>query len=216
MFEFLFGSKRLSPFERKSEPKVHSASDMKGSHSQGSRSFERSIALDMIRRSPVLVVPLSILNFAIWGWDGLISSILAAGLISVNFMFSASAVAWGSRSGSGALMGAVLGGFFVRICCVAVAVLLLVRYNWFNVFPFAVSLAVVHVGVLMLEARHISASIAYPGIKPGHSPIIKLGRSPMKPGHSPVSPSSSIQSSESQSSASSLSTLPSASCSEVA
>lgn len=173
-------------------------SEWKGSDRKGSSQAEQSIALDMIRRSPVLFVPLSILSFAIWGWDGLISSMLAVGLILVNFMFSASAVAWGSRSGISALMGAVLGGFLVRICCVAVAVLLLARYNWFNVFSFAVSLAVVHVGVLMMEVRHISASIAYPGLKPGYSPI---------------SSSSSIQSSVSCSESSV--SQPSVSCSEV-
>ena len=129
---------------------------------------ERAVAFDMVRRSVVFAVPLLAIGALGWGRSGVVSVLLALGLVLVNFVLGASFITWGARIGGAALMGAVLGGYVVRLGIVAAVVLPLRHSWWFEVLPFAASLLVTHMGLLVWETRHVSASLAHPGVKPGH------------------------------------------------
>ena len=48
------------------------------------------------------------------------------------------------------------------------AVVLPVRdQSWFEIIPFAFILIFSHLGLLIWETRYVSATLAYPGLKPG-------------------------------------------------
>ena len=127
---------------------------------------ERAIARDMVRRSVVFAVPLLAGGALGWGWTGSLSVGLALALVLVNFGLGAAAIGWGARIGPSALMAAALGGYVVRLGIVTAAVLPVRHHDWFELLPFAVSLLVTHLGLLIVEARHVSASLAFPGLKP--------------------------------------------------
>ena len=91
---------------------------------------------------------------------------MALALVLVNLLLGAAFIGWGARSGAAALMAAALGGYVVRLGIVTAAVLPVRHHDWFELLPFAVSLLVTHLGLLIVEARHVSLSLAYPGVKP--------------------------------------------------
>ena len=130
---------------------------------------EREVALDMVRRSAIFAVPFLAAGALGWQWSGLLSVGLALALVLVNFGLGAAAIGWGARLGAGPLMAAALGGYVVRLGIVTAAVLPIRHHDWFELLPFAVSLLVTHLGLLIVEARHVSASLAFPGLKPERS-----------------------------------------------
>ena len=127
---------------------------------------EQAVARDMVRRSVVFAVPLLAGGAIGWGWTGALSVGLALVLVLVNFVLGAAAIGWGARMGPSAMMAAAMGGYVVRLGIVTAAVLPVRHHDWFELLPFAVSLLVTHLGLLIVEARHVSASLAFPGLKP--------------------------------------------------
>ena len=127
---------------------------------------ERQVAADMIRRSlpalPVLVAVAAVF----WGVAGALSASYAIALVLVNFMLSAAALGWAATRSLVALMGVALFGFLVRLGLLAAAVLLVKDAWWVELVPLGVTLIVTHLGLLIWEARHVSASLAFPGLKP--------------------------------------------------
>lgn len=127
---------------------------------------ERDIAVDMVRRSIVFAVPLALVGALGYGWSGFASVALAMALVLVNFMLGAAVITWGARLGNSALMGTVLGGYLVRLGIVTAVVFPIRHSAWFEVLPFAVTLLVSHLGLLIWETRYVSASLAFPSLKP--------------------------------------------------
>ena len=149
---------------------------------------EREVAFDMVRRSVLFAVPLLAAGALGWQWSGVWSVGLALGLVLVNFVLGAAMIGWGARLGPGGLMAAALGGYVMRLGIVAAAVLPVLRFDWFEVLPFAVSLLVTHIGLLVVESRHVAASAAFPGLKPG-SEFGVSRRGSHRSAPSPVEPS---------------------------
>lgn len=133
---------------------------------------ELEIAFDMAKRSVFFAVPLALAGLLIWGWFGLASVCIALGVVVVNFLFGARIIAFGARSGfatgAATLMATILGGYLLRLAIIAVVILTIRHFYWFEATPFAVSLLTTHLGLLALEHRYVSLTAAYPGLKPGH------------------------------------------------
>ena len=127
---------------------------------------ERAVVRDMVRRSVVFAVPLLAGGALGWGWTGALSVGLALALVLVNFVLGAAAIGWCDRIGPSAMMAAAMGGYVVRLGIVTAAVLPVRHHDWFELLPFAVSLLVTHLGLLIIESRRVSASLAFPGLKP--------------------------------------------------
>ncbi|HEX2576930.1 MAG TPA: ATP synthase subunit I [Aquihabitans sp.] len=127
---------------------------------------ERAVALDLVRRG-LLVLPVALVAGAIgWGTAGLASVAFAAALVLANFWVSAALLGWAARISLGLLMGVSLFGFLVRIGLITAAVLLVRDQSWVEPTPLAVTLVVAHLGLLFWETRFVSASLAFPGLKP--------------------------------------------------
>lgn len=128
---------------------------------------EQEIAGDMARKAlwagPVLVAFCAVA----WGLDGAISSAFAVALVIVNFLLSAALLAWAARISYGLLMGAALFGYLLRLGLVSAAVLLVKDQPWVQLWALGLTLIVTHLGLLLWELRYVSASLAFPGLKPG-------------------------------------------------
>ena len=127
---------------------------------------ERQVVTDMVRRSlPVLPVIVVLAGLG-WGAAGAASSAYAIGLVLLNFLFSAVLLETAARISLALLMVAALGGFIVRLAMITAAVLLVKDESWMAMVPLSITLIVTHLGLLVWESRHVSASLAFPALKP--------------------------------------------------
>ena len=63
-------------------------------------------------------------------------------------------------------MVAALGGFALRLFLLTAIVWLVKDQAWVDITALGFTLIVTHLGLLVWETRHVSASLAYPGLKP--------------------------------------------------
>ena len=76
------------------------------------------------------------------------------------------ALSWAAKRSLNHLMVVSLAGFAVRMGLVT-AVLFAVRdAAWVNMVALGVCVIVTHLGLLFWELRYVSASLAFPGLKP--------------------------------------------------
>ncbi len=128
---------------------------------------ERDLARDLAKRG-LWVVP-AVLAFGALGWgvDGALSAGYALALVLVNFALSAALLSWSARVSLALLMGAALGGYLLRLALVAGAVMVVIHQSWIEVWPLGLTLVLAHLGLLLWELRYVSATLAFPGLKPG-------------------------------------------------
>jgi hypothetical protein len=128
---------------------------------------ERQVAADLARRG-LLVAPVLIgLGAAIWGVHGALSVAYGVALVLANFALAAFLMSWGARISLTMLAVAALGGYVVRLGLITVAVLVVIHQSWVSVVPLALTIGFTHLGLLWWETRYISATLAFPGLKPG-------------------------------------------------
>jgi hypothetical protein len=129
-------------------------------------SVERQVVTDMVRRSlPALPVIVAVAGL-IWGLDGAFSAAFAILLVLMNFALSASLLAWSARISLTLLMVVALVGFVLRLALITAIVLLVKDQAWVSLVPLGLTLIVTHLGLLVWETRHVSASLAFPALKP--------------------------------------------------
>ena len=127
---------------------------------------EGQIVMDMVRRGIPLCVALVVVSAAVWGTKGAVSAAVAVALVVANFAASAALLGWSAKVSPAALMGAALGGFLLRLGAIALVLTVLRDEPWVAWPPLAFSLLASHLGLLLWELRHVSASLAYPGVRP--------------------------------------------------
>jgi hypothetical protein len=127
---------------------------------------EAEVARDMLRRA-LPVAPVLILLASIpWGVDGAVSAAYAVLLVCLNFALAAALLGWAARISLGFLMGAALFGYLLRLALLFAAVVLVKDAGWVNLWALGITLLVTHLGLLFWETRYVSASLAFPGLKP--------------------------------------------------
>ena len=127
---------------------------------------ERQVALDMVRRALPFAPALIILAALPWGLAGAASCAYAIALVVVNFLLAAWLLGAAARISYALLMAVALFGYLVRIGLIGVAVLAVKDASWVEPMPLGLTLIVTHLGLLLWELRYVSASLAYPGLKP--------------------------------------------------
>lgn len=127
---------------------------------------ERAVALDIVRHGFYALPVALLIGYIGWGTAGLASVGFATSLVLANFWLAAVALGWAARISLGLLMGVSLMGFLVRIGLISLAVLAVRDQAWVEPAPLGVTLVVAHLGLLFWETRFVSASLAFPGLKP--------------------------------------------------
>ncbi|NBO83753.1 MAG: hypothetical protein EBV14_00120 [Actinobacteria bacterium] len=64
------------------------------------------------------------------------------------------------------MMAATLFGYILRLGIVALAVMLVRNETWVDLMALGLTLIVTHLGLLFWEMRYVSASLAFPGLRP--------------------------------------------------
>jgi hypothetical protein len=127
---------------------------------------EQQIATDMIRRALPVAPVLLVLAAIPWGLHGALSAGFAIAVVLVNFALAAALLAWTARISLALMMGAALGGYLLRLILISAAVLLVKDMAWVELWPLGLTLIVTHLGLLLWETKYVSASLAFPGLKP--------------------------------------------------
>lgn len=153
------------------------------------RAPETDIAMDLVRRG-LPVAPLLIAVGAVAaGVDGALSAAFAIFLVLGNFVLSASLTAGAARISLGMVMGAVLFGYLVRLAIITGAVLAVKDMGWVHLPILGITLIATHLGLLFWETRYVSASLAFPTLKP--TPLKATPRSTPSATSSPATSSPS-------------------------
>ena len=134
---------------------------------KGPQAPEREVATDLFRRGLIISPVLLAFCLIFWGLNGLACGGIGLGLVLVNFLMGAWVIDWAVKISPQFLMVAVLAGFVFRMGILTAVVLPIRNENWFEIIPFGVLLIFSHLGLLIWETRYISATLAYPGLKPG-------------------------------------------------
>ena len=127
---------------------------------------ERTIVIDMAKRCAVAGPVLIAVGTAIWGWKGGTSVAFAIVVVLVNFFVAAAALGWAARVSPAMLLGVSLFGYLVRLGLITAAVLLVKDQSWVKLVPLGLAMIVTHLGLLFWELRFVSASLAFPGLRP--------------------------------------------------
>lgn len=131
---------------------------------------EPEIVRDILRRAAVVAPVALLIGFVGWGLDGVASVALGLALVLANFVAAASLQAWAARISLGLVMGTALFGFVIRLAIITAIVWSLRDQPWLEPMPFGLTLIIGHLGLLIWETKYVSASLAFPGLKPGPRP----------------------------------------------
>jgi hypothetical protein len=129
------------------------------------------VARDIAKRSLWLVPAVVIFCGIGWGRDGAISGLYALAIVVVNFLLAAWLLQVTSRISFAAMAGAALFGYVLRLGLIFLAVMLVRDTSWVSLVPLGLTLIATHLGLLFWELRYVSASLAYPGLKPKAKPV---------------------------------------------
>jgi hypothetical protein len=133
---------------------------------------EQAIAFDMVKRSVWLAPAVVIAATLVWGSEGAASALVAIALVLTNLLLAALSLSWAARRSLTLVMGVALGGFVVRMGLVTVVMLLVKGQPWVDLVALAVTVLVTHLGLLFWELRYVSASLAFPALKPAHKEAV--------------------------------------------
>lgn len=134
------------------------------------------VARDMVRKGlPMLPVGV-VIGALLGGYAGAASVAYGMAIILVNTLLSAYLLSWASRISFALVAAAAMGGYVLRLALVFAAVYLVKDAAWVSLVPLGLTIIITHLGLLVWELRSVSASMAYPGLKP------KPTRRPVSPG----------------------------------
>ena len=127
---------------------------------------EREIAFDMLKRGVWFAPAIVIVASLVWGADGASSALVAVAVVGVNLVLAAVGLSWAAKVSLTAIMAMALGGFAVRMALVCAVLFALRDASWIDLTALGVTVLVTHLGLLFWELRYVSASLAFPGLKP--------------------------------------------------
>ena len=117
---------------------------------------ERQLAFDILRRG-LWVAP----------------ALVAVAVVLVNLALAAISLSWAAKRSLTLLMAVAMGGFLVRMGLVTAVMLAVRNQPWIDLVALGVTVLVTHLGLLFWELRYVSASLAYPALKPGSKEAVQ-------------------------------------------
>lgn len=125
------------------------------------------VARDMVRRGLLVLPPVVGGAWLMAGTDVAISIGYGIVLVLVNFLLSAYLLAGAARISLGLVASVALGGYVMRLALIFMAVWIVRETSWVRMVPLGVTIIATHLGLLVWELRHVSATLAHPGLRPG-------------------------------------------------
>jgi hypothetical protein len=128
--------------------------------------IELRIARDLARRA-VLIAPFVIVALGLWrGLDAALAAVLALALVAGNWLLAAAMLGWAARVNPSMLMAVALFGFIFRLLLITGISLGIKELDIVDWPVYCGVLLAGYAGLLIWELRHVSFSLASPGLKP--------------------------------------------------
>lgn len=124
------------------------------------------VSRDIIKRGAYVAPIMIAIGSAIWSWQGGTSVGYGIAIVVVNFAIAGASLAYGARISAAMMGAAALFGYLIRLGLIFLAVWLVKDASWIKLVPLGLTLIITHLGLLFWEMRYVSASLAYPGLKP--------------------------------------------------
>lgn len=124
------------------------------------------VALDMLKRGLPLLPIGMILGAIAAELPGALSVAYGMAIVLVNLIVAAWMIGWASKISFALVASVAIGGYVTRLGLIFLAVWLVRDFWWVAMIPLGVTIIVTHLGLLFWEMRHVSASMANPGLKP--------------------------------------------------
>lgn len=132
----------------------------------GAVDHESRVAADLVRRA-VIVAPLVLAAVGLGlGVDATLGAAVGLAVVAANFWLSARLIAWSAQISPGVVMGAVLGGYIVRLAAILAVALVVRAVPGIDLTVFVVTVAVAHVVLLCWELPAVGLTLGAPGLKP--------------------------------------------------
>nr|ABM53592.1 conserved hypothetical protein [uncultured bacterium CBNPD1 BAC clone 2089] len=131
---------------------------------------EAQVTRHMLTRGAMVIPVLVAIAGFIWGADGALGCLYGVALVFVNFALVAGLISLTARISLALMMGAVLFGYLLRLGIIFLAVILVRDAGWVSLPALGFTIIVTHLGLLFWELRHVSATLAFPGLKPQSIP----------------------------------------------
>lgn len=127
------------------------------------------VARDIVKRG-IYIAPIAVaVGAAFWGASGAASVAYGLAIVCINFLLAAVTIGWGARISAAMMGAAAMFGFLIRLGLIFLAVMLVKDASWVEIVPLGITLIVTHLGLLFWEMKYVSASLAYPGLKPARA-----------------------------------------------
>jgi ATP synthase protein I len=127
---------------------------------------ERDIAVDMVKRgllvSPAVVAVAGLVR----GWDGAAAAAIALMIVFANFLAAAASVSWAATISNKAAAIAATIGYVVRLAVIVAVLFAFRNVSWIDFPTLGITLVAAHIGLLTWEAKHVTLSLAAPGLRP--------------------------------------------------
>ena len=129
---------------------------------------ETQIAGDLVKKAAMVAPAAILLGGLLWRSGGAIATAFAVAIVAINFLMAAFSMSYTAKISTGLMMGTALFGYLVRLGLIFVA-FFLVKDTWWmqeGIVPFSITLVVLHLALLFWEMKFVSATLAFPGLKP--------------------------------------------------
>ncbi len=112
---------------------------------------------ELVRRaSPFIPVAIAVafgVGAVAAGTDAAWSASIGVAVVAANFVANALSIAWAARISPTLVAAVALGGFFLRMAVIVIALVLLNTLGWFSPTAFALTVVPATVVLLVFEAR---------------------------------------------------------------
>ncbi|MFZ4516878.1 MAG: ATP synthase subunit I [Microthrixaceae bacterium] len=129
-----------------------------------------AVAFDIARKAVWILPVCLVVAYGFWGMDGVWSTLYGLAIVVVNFLLAGWMLAVTGRIGAAAMGAAALFGFLLRLGLIMVAVLAVRNASWVSLVPLGLTIIITHLALLFWELRKVSATLAFPGLKPAPTP----------------------------------------------
>jgi hypothetical protein len=127
---------------------------------------ERELVFDIAKRGLLVAPAIIAIAAVVRGEAGAVSAGIAVLIVILNLAMSGAILSWAARTSLNLLMVATLGGFLLRMGLVVVVIAMIRHEPWVDLPTLAVALLLTQLGLLFWETKYVSATLAYPGLKP--------------------------------------------------
>jgi hypothetical protein len=127
---------------------------------------EMQISRDLVKRGLVVAPLLLAVCALLWGWNGAVSCAYGIALVLLNWVAAATLITFTARISLGLMMAAVLFGYLIRLGVIFIAIYVVRDAGWISLPALGCTIIVTQLGLLFWELRYVSATLAFPGLKP--------------------------------------------------